>query len=886
KIKIGELLDHNIEIAEIADIFSKNKKYIDFLVADQKNFNNLIVIREAAKNALWLNDIIAKVKYFAKDNINFLSYFKESHIDDTVELRQYIDSAKKLKNRLFGYLGKKKEIEQLNQGFRKTFTFSKLENPHKHLEELEAVINIYKYIIELREDQSHPHYADFVYLVTSILKNRDIYFTDDQLNHIRSSLEALVKIEIATKELSSSNFSIATLQDLNNVAVVSEIGLLYEELSGLFATEKELIEPNIDLKKGGDIAILFCKDNLNEMIKEVITCKKYVDAIIEINDDVAYLKESSCNYKDSLTKAGINNGSFASLYDNKLTEISDLEFEKLLRLVVIHQELTDKFENIKDLSYEGQTRQIENIVTMQMTYLMDERFVDFTDSYKNDAKALKQIIKEKKKFPKEQFSKLKNAFPCILAGIRDYAEYIPLEPEIFDLVIIDEASQVSIAQAFPALLRAKKVVVLGDNLQFSNVKSALARGDINKQYLASLKEVFLRNVSTEADKIVRLEKFNIKVSILDFLDFINNYKTRLVKHFRGYRELISYSNKFFYKGSLQVMKVRGTPINSVLRFSYIEHDGLDEIIKNTNIPEIDFIVSELKILKEQGKKCTVGIITPHTNQQSLLYEKISGLPESDYFFDILKLKIMTFDTCQGEEMDIIFYSMVATKTNDKLNYVFISDLNNIDLDDDEGKIKAQRLNVGLSRAKECMHFVLSKPIDQYTGTVKEFLQHYSNMLIEGQKELDSSTVDKKSQMEPLVLGWFYQTKFWEENKETAEILPQFELGKYLKQLDKSYNHPNYRVDFLLVYNDNDGDQHKIIIEYDGFLEHFGDSMHIVNASNYEEYYSPEDVYRQHVLEGYGYKFIRINKFNLGENPIENLDFRIQEIVKKNFTVMR
>ena len=38
---------------------------------------------------------------------------------------------------------------------------------------------------------------------------------------------------------------------------------------------------------------------------------------------------------------------------------------------------------------------------------------------------------------------------------KDYAEYIPLEPEIFDLVIIDEASQVSIAQAFPALLRAK-----------------------------------------------------------------------------------------------------------------------------------------------------------------------------------------------------------------------------------------------------------------------------------------------------------------------------------------------------------------------------------------------------------------------------------------------
>ena len=52
------------------------------------------------------------------------------------------------------------------------------------------------------------------------------------------------------------------------------------------------------------------------------------------------------------------------------------------------------------------------------------------------------------------FENLKEHFPVFLAGIRDYAEYIPLEPEIFDLVIIDEASQVSIAQAFPALLES------------------------------------------------------------------------------------------------------------------------------------------------------------------------------------------------------------------------------------------------------------------------------------------------------------------------------------------------------------------------------------------------------------------------------------------------
>ena len=888
KNKIKKLLGYLVDVAELSNTFAKNKGYLDLLLINKHELNSLAISREVGQYTLWLKGIVSKVEHFAKDSPRLLDYFEESRRDDIDVLKNYIDSAKALRSLLFGYFGKKIEVEQLNQSFRKRFALSKLDDPHKHLKELEAILGIYNYIFELQDGQHKLRDTDLVYVVTSILKNKGLYFTDEQLKHTQESLEALDKAEVITKELSNSDFSISTLRDLNDIAVVSEIGSLYEELSELLITEKELIESNIKLDKSKSIDVLFHDDNINEMIKGVSSCKEYVDTLIDINDDVTYLRESCDNHKNSFAKAGINNCLFSSLYENKLTEISDLEFEKLIRLIALHQELTDEFDDIKDLSYGGRMKQIENIVTMQMTYLMDERFVDFTNDYKADAKALKQVIKEKKKFPKEQFSKLKNAFPCILSGIRDYAEYIPLEPEIFDLVIIDEASQVSIAQSFPALLRAKKVVVLGDNLQFSNVKSALARGDINKQYLANLKEVFLKSVATatETDKVARLEKFNIKVSILDFFGFINNYQTRLVKHFRGYRETISYSNKFFYKNSLQVMKVRGIPISSVLKFSQVAHDGLEEPIKNTNLSEVEFIISELKELKEQGKKCTVGIITPHTNQQRLLYEKISGLLESDYFFDILKLKIMTFDTCQGEEMDIIYYSMVATATDDKLNYVFITDLKNIDPDDDEGKIKAQRLNVGLSRAKECMHFVLSKPVDQYTGTVKEFLQHYQNTLIDAQKEPDSTSVDKNSEMEPLVLEWIKQTKFWDENKNNAEILPQFELGKYLKQLDKSYNHPNYRVDFLLVYKSEDGDEHKIIIEYDGFLEHFGDSMHIVNESNYEEYYSPEDVYRQHVLEGYGYRFIRINKFNLGENPIKTLDSRIQEVVKKNFIITK
>jgi hypothetical protein len=136
--------------------------------------------------------------------------------------------------------------------------------------------------------------------------------------------------------------------------------------------------------------------------------------------------------------------------------------------------------------YANQQSAIQDLVTVEMTYLLDGRVIDFYEQNRATAKALRDIIRSKQRFPKEEFGRLKKAFPCILAGIRDYAEYIPLQPEIFDLLIIDEASQVSIAQAFPALLRAKKILILGDKKQFSNIKAAQARSDTNREYLNSL----------------------------------------------------------------------------------------------------------------------------------------------------------------------------------------------------------------------------------------------------------------------------------------------------------------------------------------------------------------------------------------------------------------
>lgn len=570
----------------------------------------------------------------------------------------------------------------------------------------------------------------------------------------------------------------------------------------------------------------------------------------------------------------------------KYSHISEDEYLKVARYITLKNDLYLNINKLKISKYLSDRDQLQNNITLETASILDGRVIDFYENNRNTAKLLRKIIQNKSKFPKDDFFKLKEAFPCILAGIRDYSEYIPLEKDLFDLVIIDEASQVSIAQSLTALIRAKKVLVLGDKKQFSNVKSNQAKTEINTEYKSRIKEKYLKSSFYKTSYELKLENFDIKSSVLDFFEAISNYQTMLFKYFRGYKEIISYSNNYFYNNKLQVMKIRGKNIDDVIKFEYVKHDGALEYTPKTNLLEVELVIEKLQELLKNNYQGSVGIITPHTNQQKLLYTEIRKLPEYIDLEKSLNLKIMTFDSCQGEERDIIYYSMVAHSGADSLWGVFAKDFNNIDMEE-EGKLRAQRLNVGFSRAKECMNFIVSKSLNEYNGEIGNALRHYSNIIELAKKEKSPDETDPKSQMESKVLDWFYQTKFWRQNSDCIEFMPQFELGKYLKQLDNTYKHPLYCVDFLLLIRNNNGEK-KIIIEYDGFKEHFETLMEIDN-SNYEDYLKPEDIYRQKVLESYGYLFLRINKFNIGKNPVESLNSRLNEIlngVKKDNTYLK
>ena len=525
--------------------------------------------------------------------------------------------------------------------------------------------------------------------------------------------------------------------------------------------------------------------------------------------------------------------------------------------------------------YVGRKSEIEKLNISLMNNEVDGRLVRFMQDSKADAKILAQLIKDKQKFPEDKFHSVKEAFPVIVASIREFGEFMPLKSDIFDVLVIDEASQVSVAQAFPALLRAKKVVIMGDSKQFSNTKSSNASIALNEKYRSDLQSYFKRTVSADAAMLERLSYFDVKRSILEFSQMCSNYSIMLRKHFRSYQELISFSSKTFYGGQLQAIKIRGVPISEVIEFTELSSEVV--ATRSTNESEAKFILEKCIELLDEENPPSVGIITPFTEQQTYISKLFSSHNLYQDFKSKLQLKIMTFDSCQGEERKIIFYSMVATRESDTLNYIFP-----VALDDPqeqvEHKLKIQRLNVGFSRAQEMIWFVLSKPLSEYKGSIGQAMNHYYKILTE--QKAGHADTDQSSPMEQKVLDWIYASEFYQLYEEQLELLPQFPIGDYLRQLDPTYRHPAYKVDFLLTYTHEQGIVH-IVIEYDGFEYHFKQDAEI-DEGNHGRYLTDSDIERQLTLESYGYKFIRINRFNLGKDPVKTLSDRLFKLVDSHF----
>lgn len=264
--------------------------------------------------------------------------------------------------------------------------------------------------------------------------------------------------------------------------------------------------------------------------------------------------------------------------------------------------------------------------------------------------------------------------PCWMASPESVSAIFQME-EIFDLVIFDEASQCFAERGIPAIYRASQMVVTGDNKQ-------LPPSDL---YRVRFEEDTEDTPELEVDSL---------------LDLAAHYfpQNQLQGHYRSKSlELIDFSNKHFYKNTLQLLPDRQQINKQEPAIKYLRVEGIWQ--DNTNRLEAEEVVSLVNKLCVQWPDKEIGIVTFNFKQQNLIQDLLEeySLQAGKSFPPTLFVK--NIENVQGDERDIIIFSVgYAPDAKGRMAMQFGS------LNTQGGE---NRLNVAVTRAREQIYVISS-----------------------------------------------------------------------------------------------------------------------------------------------------------------------------------
>lgn len=311
---------------------------------------------------------------------------------------------------------------------------------------------------------------------------------------------------------------------------------------------------------------------------------------------------------------------------------------------------------------------------------------------------------------------LKFLMPCWMMGPLAVAQFLEPEKVEFDLLIIDEASQVRPEDALGSLARAKQIVIVGDSKQMppTDVFQALGvqAGD--------------EEVEDEDGEMVAIGSPALSLtSILDTFDKQLPAET-LRWHYRSqHQSLIAFSNETFYESTLIVPPSRwhGSDDLGIVRH-YIEHGRLQARTNPAEASEVVRIMKEhvqREAPRNEDERETLGVVAMNAVQQDLISEKWEKACQEDMDLEMLfkdpvllalytiseskngaskaGLFIRNLENVQGDERDVIIISTTYGKNPSGEMHQRFGPVN-----------KAggwRRLNVLFTRARKRIHLVTS-----------------------------------------------------------------------------------------------------------------------------------------------------------------------------------
>ncbi|QDT13549.1 AAA domain-containing protein [Planctomycetes bacterium K23_9] len=473
--------------------------------------------------------------------------------------------------------------------------------------------------------------------------------------------------------------------------------------------------------------------------------------------------------------------------------------------------------------------------------------------------------------------------PIWLMSPLSVSDTLPLADD-FDVVIFDEASQVTLQDAIPSLCRGKQVVVVGDQMQLPPTNFFAAKKTSNEEDEFTYRD-------DDGDDM------SYDLSSASFLEFANRNlaSTMLGWHYRSRSEsLISFSNWRFYEGrlltvpeeNLAIDREDGSPIEDItgaddaskmlrdrpISFHFLNHGCYNDRRNRAEADHIARLVRNLLCMEDTDyqsqrlpAKPTIGVIAFSQAQQSEIESALARLADEDADFarrldeesvreedgQFVGLLVKNLENIQGDERDVVLLSVCYgpdTTGRTRMNFGPINKSGG-----------EKRLNVAFSRAKHHMaiitsmrHSTITNDYNTGAAALRDYLR-YAEAHCNGQHQ--DATALLKSLAHP---------RHGQSNSQTPPSSLKQQIVAALEskgwQVDQDVGQSHFRIDLAIM---KPGDsQYRLGILLD-------------DASYRTENVFERDVQRPKLLSAFGWRITHL----LAKDWYHDSNQELQRIVK-------
>ncbi len=426
---------------------------------------------------------------------------------------------------------------------------------------------------------------------------------------------------------------------------------------------------------------------------------------------------------------------------------------------------------------------------------------------------------------------VKDLKPVWLMSPLSVSDTLPLDTDHVDVVIFDEASQITLEEAVPSLFRARQAIVVGDQMQLPPTDFFSAKRKDDEEEGTSFEE---------DGEIVEYD--------LNSNSFLNHAATNLPStmlgwHYRSRSEsLISFSNWAFYDGRLLTVPEEQLPnaarpplvarqaedaqanaeevFRRPISFHFMEH-GVYE--KRQNRAEAEYIAGLVREVLNRRSGVSIGVIAFSESQQSEIESALQRLAQDDPVFrDLLDaeferdeegqfvgLLVKNLENIQGDERDVIILSICYgpdAKGKMLMNFGPINKSGG-----------EKRLNVAFSRAKHHMvlvssirHSRITNEYNDGANCLKSYLR-YAEAISEGNSDAARRVLHAMS-------PWHDAVRETEERRDPLAEQIATALRQRGFEVDHHVGQSHFRCDLAVRNRDGAAYQLGILLDGESYYE--------------------------------------------------------------------